>query len=196
MAVPGVAHFLWICQTYEPDESLSTLEKVTVYSGHATMVAGGFVTGHTEVAQEAFYLHIDGPDKRQWYSDFPARSPKVRAAMKRMNEKLRDDAPHTRSTVTWTHYTYENQKYGLALNSFDIAATVTDEGDVIYRGEVECSYPEDAPVTLDAGPFEVTLNEGVYHALEDAGWLHPYRAVWWWKGPLEIDVDGSPTVSW
>lgn len=195
IALLGVSHFVWISHNYEPGDSLCFAEKLTVYSGHAAMVAGGFVTGHPEVAQEAFYLHIDGPEKREWFSRFPAGSRRVQKAMKKTNAKLKGGAPHARATVAWPRYTYNNQRYGLALNSFDIVATLTDDGDVMYRGAVECSYPEDAPVTIGPGSFQFTLNEGVYHALQDAGWLHPYTAVWWWDGPLEVNVDSAARVA-
>jgi len=180
----GVSHFIWINETFDPDEPLSVLEKTVVYSGHATMVAGGFLVGYTEVAQEAFYLHIDGPEKREWRSSFPSSSPRVQKALEGLRADLRSGARHATATVAWPRYTAENGRHALALNSFQITSKKAGDGGVIYRGVVRCSYPEDAPVTIRTGLFAFRLNEGVYRALEKAGWLHPYDAVWRWREPL------------
>lgn len=192
----GVAHFLWINQTYERGDALSFIEKATVYSGHMAMIAGGNQLGFSEVAEEAFYMHFDGPKQREWVSYFPAGSPRVRKAMDALRSEIHTGKPHATATVAWPRYTPSNGRHALALNSFDIVATDTDDGKMMYRGEVRCSYPEHAPVTITIDPFNLRLNEGVYHALEDAGWLHPYDAVWWWDGPLfpNRDVDGTARV--
>jgi hypothetical protein len=191
----GFGHFLYINDTYEPGDSLNLAERVTVYTGHAVMVYGGYSVGLTEVAEEAMFLHFNGPERRRWASSFPATSPRVRAAMTGMKGELKSGAPRSTRTVQWPGYTPANARQALALNSFDIVATTTEDGMILYRGVVHCSYPEDGPARLDFGLFTVTLNEGVYHALQDAGWLYPYRAVWWWEESTELDVNRTASVA-
>lgn len=180
----GVARFVWLSSSFDPKEPLSLPDKVIVYSGHATMVAGGFLAGYPEVAQEAFYLHVPGPERRYWRSDFPAHSPLVQEHMAVLRKQIVNGQSRATTRVAWTHYTQANQRWGLALNALQLVAE-RSKGHIHYQGTVECSYPEDAPIVLPTGlGFGIPLNEGLYRSLEKAGWLHPYDAVWVWSEEL------------
>ena len=180
----GLSRFVWLSVSFDPSEQLSFPDKVVVYSGHAMMVGGGFVAGYSEVAQEALYLHIPGPDRRHWRSNFPAQSPLVQEHMEKLRKKIARGKSQASTRVVWHHYTEANQRWGLALNALRIIAERAN-GRIRYRGIVECSYPEDALITLPTGlGVGIPLNEGLYRSLEEAGWLHPYNAVWHWSKPI------------
>lgn len=184
LAVLGAARFSYISTSYEPSTVLPIYDKAIIYCGHAAMVAGGFVAGYPEVAQEAFYMHIPGPKEQQWQPEFPSRSPRVQKHVEALEAQVRSGASNATSRVAWTHYTPANQRYALALNPLSVEAERSN-GKIHYRGTVECSYPEDALIRIHTGlGINIPLNEGLYRALEKAGWLHPYDAVWVWSEPL------------
>lgn len=179
-----VARFLSLSEEYDPDTPLPVYDKVVVYTAHATMVAGGFVWGYREVAQEAFYLHVPGPGERTWRSDFPSASPRVQKHVQTLRDRIMGGQRSAQVRVTWAGYAPESQRFGLALNALDLTAR-RDGDSIVYTGVVECSYPEQAAlsVTLVEG-VTLTLEEGLYRALERSGWLHPYDARWTWREPL------------
>jgi hypothetical protein len=184
VAAVAVGRFVALSADYDPGEPLSVPDRAVVYAGHATMVAGGVAAGYTEVAQEAFYLHVPGSGSRTWHSDFPSESPRVQDQLTRIRRALRQGQSSASAQVVWRSYTPENQRFGLALNPLDV--TGRREGNqVVYRAVVECSYPRKARIDLPIlGGLSIPLEEGLYRALERAGWLHPYDAVWTWTGPL------------
>lgn len=184
LAAIGAARFVHLSSSYKPGDKLSLIDKAVVYSGHATMVVGGYVVGYREVAAEAFYLHVPGPARREWYSCFPSRSPLVQEAQRKVEQQIRSGAPHGTAHVSWSGYQADTQRWSLALHSMYLVGKPKGK-DILYLGAVEISYPEESNTLIDTGfGFSIPLEPGLYRALEKAGWLHPYVAHWYWKKSL------------
>lgn len=181
LATIGALRFVHLSSFYEPGDKLSLVDKAIVYSGHATMVAGGYAVGYREVAAEAFYLHVPGPDRREWYSCFPSRSPLVQEGQRKVKQQIRSGAPHGTARVSWHGYKAATQRWSLALNSMHLVGKPNGE-DILYLGVVEISYPEQSNTLIETSfGLSIPLEEGLYRALEKEGWLHPYVAHWYWK---------------
>lgn len=191
LGLAGLARFMQLSANFTRDREYGVVDRATIYTAHLTMCVGGYVVGLREVAAEAFLMHFPGQESRIWFDDFPMGSGNVVRVAKDLAERfdaLSSESREGRSLterVAWRDYHGIEYRHGLALNSLHLTATMEDDGMIAFRGVVRCSYPERGRVTLFtvAGrPF--VLEEGLYHYLEDIGWLYPYNAVWVWKIPL------------
>ena len=153
---------------------------------HGAMIAGAWGLGMTEVAAEAFELHREGPAERAWTSDFALADPTVRAAAHSLAEDARGGARSLDPRiVSWPEYGANERSLAvaLALNCplYLHAAVIEPGPDPLIRYQARCKvdYPAQAPLVLvRTALHRYTLDEGVFHLLEEAGRLHPYEAVW------------------
>jgi hypothetical protein len=70
------------------------------------------------------------------------------------------------------------------------------DGGLWVDATVPVDYPPDFRLVFaTVGPFEVAVEEGLFHAAEERGWLHPYRLTWEVQVPLEGPLP-EPCEAW
>jgi len=159
-------------------------EKLAVYQLGLWMVAMGAPL-FPEVALEHALMMWPGPERRTFESDFATRSASIREPLAAWRAGLDAGGLTTlHRRVSWSYATADSARVALALNSCDLRARATRAGEgwaVEASAEVEISYPRSfaLPLFTWAGRTFV-VEEGLYRMLEDAGWYHPYVAVWRW----------------
>lgn len=173
-------------------ESLAFEQRAGIYGLNVVMGIGGFAAGYPEAARETLMLAVSGPAVRHWGSDFALRSPRVCRAIQQMIAEAEatdgDSVQLTERTVSWPQYGFgqDSLRVALALNSpLVLQGTASRVGgrwrlDLVGSARVE--YPEKGRISLlgNVHGREIALEEGLFHALQDVGWLHPYTARWSW----------------
>jgi hypothetical protein len=174
---------------------LSTPERVQVATLNLAMGLGGYVLGYPEVASETLWMFVPGPRVREWRSDFAMESPLVRQHVRELLEEAhqrhgRAEGPVTLSKrrVLWTKRNLERDslRVALALNSplfLEAVAYPQSSGwHLEIRGKAAVRYPHRNRVPLGRlFGQRLVIEEGLFAALQEAGWLHPYEAVWSWS---------------
>ncbi len=159
-------------------DAFSAREKLGIYGLNLAMGVTGAAVGFPEVAMETLLLTIPGGPVRNFESDFPMRSPKVRDAVAAM---LVDSRPRT---VAWAYSGQDSMRVALACNSLHLTGEpVVDDGRRGLRvsGRVQISYAERYFLVIGRIPGRTLgIEEGLFRMLERAGWLFPYDAVWTW----------------
>ncbi len=195
---------------HEGAESLAFEQRAGIYGLNLVMGAGGCVAGYPEAGKETILLAVPGPTTRHWGSDFALRSPRVRRAIGRMiAEADADDGESvqlTPETVGWPHYAFgqDSLRVALALNSpLEISGTasrVDDRWRLDLVGTARIEYPSKGRVSLMGNVHgrEIALEEGLFGALQDVGWLHPYTARWSWTVYSDDPrlTSPKPDLSW
>jgi len=85
--------------------------------------------------------------------------------------------------VAWAYTSDESLRGGLALNPARVRVTPDANGRTV-RVTVPVDYPPRSRLSFGAlGPVELVVEEGLFHALEERGWLHPYELTYvWYEG--------------
>lgn len=168
---------------------LTLRDRLGVYTLNLAMAAGGFVAGLPEVALEALLMSWRGPAERAFESDFAMRSVVVREAVVGFFGDLRAErgveAVLPVRQVSWRSYDQDSPRVSLALNGpLRLSGrAVREQGGwrLDLEGAVECRYPRYARLTLmRVGGQTLALDEGLFWALQETGWLHPFTARWRW----------------
>ncbi|MDP8239611.1 MAG: hypothetical protein P9X24_11025 [Candidatus Hatepunaea meridiana] len=168
---------------------LSTIDKMGIYSINLAMAKFGYIFGVPEIAKETFYMCIDGPKVRKWNSDFAMESPKIISALNTWKGLInRHKAGSTyiklpTKKINWDNYNTD-KRVALALNPFTFECEATKEGDhwrMDCKGSVPCKYPSNSRTKLlDIKEKPFLIEEGIFWALQEEGWLFPYTAEWSW----------------
>ncbi|MFL5348038.1 MAG: hypothetical protein ACJ8AT_24875 [Hyalangium sp.] len=172
---------------------LSGHGRVQVVTLNLAMGLEGYALGYPEVASETLWMFIPGPQEREWRGDFAMESPLVRQNVRAMLEearrhgKAKGPVTLSRRSVRWTKRDLERDslRVALALNSpLYLDAVAYPEGKgwrLELQGRAAARYPARNRIALGRwfGQWLV-IEEGLFAALQDAGWLHPYVAVWSW----------------
>ncbi len=177
---------------------LSTPERVRVATLNLAMGLGGYALGYPEVASETLWMFVPGPRVREWRSDFAMESPLVRQNVRELLEEARrhgraeGPVKLSRRRVLWTkrHLERDSRRVALALNSplfLDAVAYPEGEGwRLEIQGRAAVRYPHRNRVPLGRLFGQpLVIEEGLFAALQEAGWLHPYEAVWSWTVEAE-----------
>lgn len=153
-------------------DALGVLDCVAVWGLNLLMGVTGALLGFPEVAAETLLLAVPRGPSLSVRSDFPLCDPKI-ARFVDASRNLRDGAT-ARTRVVWTYDAHESARAALALNPADLV--VARDGDrLVVRTTVPVDYPSRFRlVLLDAGPLTVSVEEGLFDALEARGWLFPY----------------------
>jgi hypothetical protein len=172
-----------------PIAGLGPVERSGIYLAGLARVAGGFLAGHREAAREHLYLYRHGPEVRRFDGDLAMASDKVRAPLAELAGRVDDQVPQPRAwalaprTISFDHER-DPKRVVLALDPMSLAAEARREGtrwriDVV--GRVDVKYPRRGRVPLGQVRGAVlTVEEGLFWALQERGWLHPYVAEWRW----------------
>ncbi|HIK09036.1 MAG TPA: hypothetical protein IGS52_02010 [Oscillatoriaceae cyanobacterium M33_DOE_052] len=173
--------------------ALNFPNKVAIYGGNIVMAAGGYLLGMPEVAKETLLLGFPGEKVRRFDSDFAMQSPRVRTALEPFIHSLAHYPPETQvvempaTVIDWSYGEYlgDDRRVALALNAFTITATAYREPQrwrIECRGTVAIKYdPNQQPThLLNLLGLEIVIDQSLYWGLQEAGWLHPYTAAWYW----------------
>jgi hypothetical protein len=99
---------------------------------------------------------------------------------------------------------HDSLRVALALNSpLHIEATAYREARgwrLELRGRAAARYPRRSRTELGRLFGQaLVIEEGLFAALQDAGWLHPYEAVWTWsvaEGDPRLEDLRTPERTW
>ena len=154
----------------EAGQGLNFIEKTSIYGLNFFMSVFAFPI-YPEVAKESFYLMFKTEDgTRVFEDDFFMGS-----------QKIRDAVTQKKSKVAWSGSDYilgkRETKYALALNPCSLKVKEFEDFSEISV-EVPIRYPEKYRAVLQKVPFEIAVEEGLFHYLQEEKWLHPYKAIW------------------
>jgi hypothetical protein len=158
---------------------------------NVAMGLGGLAVGYREVAAETLWMFVPGAPERVWHSDFAMGSPLVRRAVRELLDEARRRGGGRQRlelgprSIAWSRRDLErdSRRVALALNSpLRLEATAHRQAEgwrLELRGRAAVRYPRRSRTLL--GRFfgqEFVIEEGLFAALQDAGWLHPFDVVW------------------
>ena len=151
-------------------KDLSFKEKASIYGLNFLMSIVAYPI-YPEVAKESFYLMFKTEeDTRVFEDDFFLGSERIQKALK--NKK---------SEVAWSGSEYilgnKETSYALALNPCRLR-TKEFESFSEVSVEVPVCYPKKYRAVLLNVPFEIAVEEGLFHYLQKEKWLFPYKAIW------------------
>ncbi len=158
-------------------DALGTADMVAVWGLNLLMATAGAALGLPEVAAETARLALPGPADREVVAgDFPRCAPKLAALVHRWQAQARDGRTAFGPTrVAWRYgEPGTSARAALALNPVTVSGRVVGR-DLALRFEVAVDYPPNHRLAFGRiGPLSIAVEEGLFHALEVRGWLHPY----------------------
>jgi len=170
--------------------SLTLADKMTIYNTNIIISFYGRILGFPEYGKQSLRLCVKSSGARTWESEFALKSPKVVSVINNWSVLLkrhRRDVSHVMlpaRTISWQN-TQNDRRVALALNPVTIEAKACPVGN---RWRLDCKattrikYRSGAErILLMSGDKKLTLPEGPFWALQQAGWLKPYTAVWEWS---------------
>jgi hypothetical protein len=154
----------------ESGQELNFKEKTSIYGLNFFMSVFAFPI-YPEVAKESFYLMFKTEDgTRVFEDDFFMGSQRIRNAITQKKSK-----------VAWSGAEYllgnKESRYALALNPCSLKVKKFEDYSEVSV-EVPIRYPEKYRAVLLKAPFEIAVEEGLFHYLQEEKWLHPYKAIW------------------
>ncbi len=160
----------------ESGQKLTFKEKASIYGLNFFMSIVAYPI-YPEVAKESFYLMFKTEEAtRVFEDDFFLGSERIQKALK--NKK---------SEVAWSGSEYilgaKETRYALALNPCKLRTKEFENFSEISV-EVPVCYPKKYRAVLLKVPFEIAVEEGLFHYLQKEKWLFPYKAVW--RATVEI----------
>lgn len=170
--------------------ALAWRQRAAIWNGNVIMAAGGALLGYPEAALETLGMIVPADSPRDWASDFAMASPKVRMPLERFIESLPRE-PRGKNVemppvkLAWRHYR-SDRRVALALNAPSVLhATARPSGSgwtIDCRITVPVAYPKRARVWfLKVAGIDFFVEEGLFYALQELGWLHAYNTVWYWE---------------
>lgn len=168
--------------------ALAVPDRVAVYGLNLVMAGAGAALGFPEVALETASLAVPhGRDRLQLRSDrFPLCVPDIAQAAQATSTQR----------ITWSYEPYRaNLRGALALNPATVSVVGAPSGRWVHT-TVPIDYPPRyRMVFARLGGRELAVDEGLFHALETLGWLHPYELTYrsWW--PDDVPAP-TPCEAW
>jgi hypothetical protein len=171
--------------------AFSFADKLGIY-GLNIVMAGAAAPVYPEAAIETFLMVLPGPRNgrrlRVFRSAFGMGSARLRAKLRDFVTGLASETLDVRDMpstyIEWDREEYRlhnpEARYALALNQTHLWAKATREGErwrIDVTHLVGIGYPEEAYVPLLTRP-RLWMEEGLFHMLENARWLHRYNAEW------------------
>ena len=169
--------------------NLTTMEKISIYTLNGIMVTLGYLT-YPEASKETLLMIFPGPKKRIIYSDFGLGSKKIMEKLKNIYHTYKKNPAKKifKTKVVWygSDYLFGKQeaRYGLALNICHLSVKVRKRSSKnIYElsYSVNVAYGKKMKAPLLYIPIikkHLFIEGGLYWALQELEWLHPYVAVY------------------
>lgn len=151
-------------------KDLSFKEKASIYGLNFFMSIVAYPI-YPEVAKESFYLMFKTEeDTRVFEDDFFMGSKRIQEALKKKESK-----------IAWSGSEYivgnKESRYALALNPCKLRIKEFESFSEVSV-EVPVCFPKKYRAVLLKVPFEIAVEEGLFHYLQKEKWLFPYKAVW------------------
>ncbi|MCB9692200.1 MAG: hypothetical protein H6736_10345 [Alphaproteobacteria bacterium] len=156
--------------------ALSVVDLFAVWGLNLVMAAAGFVLGFPEVAVETALLTVPRGDELSFTSTrFPLCEPKV-AATVRAQVARGGGGPER---LAWRYgEPGSSWRAALALNPVEVSTHRGPKG-FVMEARVPVDYRGFYPLVLgELGPLRVVVEEGLFHAAQERGWLSPYTLTW------------------
>jgi hypothetical protein len=175
---------------------LKLREKVGLYTLGLVMSVSAYPV-YPEVAKEQFLFHFPGPPERIWYSDFAMGSELISEPVYDFLRSLPNDAAEGTQRFMediFVLFTYgqKDQRVALALHPCHLSGTavrVAGEWKGSFQAQIPISYfPQDRVLLFTLLDTAVWFEEGLFYAMQNAGWCFPYLATWKW----EVNEDDIP----
>ncbi|MBN2601152.1 MAG: hypothetical protein JXR87_04090 [Candidatus Marinimicrobia bacterium] len=170
--------------------TLTFSNKLCVYNTNLIISFYGRLLGFPEYGKQSLRLCVNNRGARTWDSEFPLKSPKVVGVINNWSvllKRKRRDITHVilpARTISWQN-TQNDRRVALALNPVTIEAKASPVGGrwrMDCRATTRVKYRSGTErILLTAGDKKLILPEGPFWALQQAGWLKPYTAVWEWS---------------
>lgn len=169
--------------------SLSYPERAALWWSSVWLSIGGLAYGAPHAVAEQVLMFWDGPDVRVWRSDFPTDARQVRDNVVHAKEQLGGGAGEARYRLGWKSYCEDDCDVGLALNGGSLIVAADDGGACVARASVDVCYkPRYRSSTIlslprigEFGPFRLRIDQAAFWALQEVGWLHPYKLTYRWR---------------
>jgi hypothetical protein len=174
-------------------ENFAFADKAGIYGLNIIMGLSGLII-YPEAGIEALLLCFEcGPENtRNFNSGFFLKSEKINSHPNKIyavlaSEKNKDNLEFDRTLIIWNGYEVYNKffsreaRIALALNPALLTVSAerikADSWRIKTSVSVRVEYPENSYIILINDP-ELKVEEGLFWMLQNAGWLHPYTAVW------------------
>lgn len=174
-------------------EALDLHDRLALYGLNGAMGITGGLLGAPEASMETLLLMVPSSGERHWKSQrFPFCGPKVAAAVRR-DQTLAQGGAQSFAPRTLQWELLEpgaSTRAALALNPMLLSAQ--RDGPVLQvKSTVQVDYVAHYPLPLfQLGPINLRVEQGLFHALEELGWLHPYALHYHAEVGIEQPISG------
>ena len=154
-------------------EEPSLYEKCSIYTMHMAVYMFGWPLS-PEAASEIFKMSF--PWNREIAvlreDDFFMESPTVQKALKDLQEGQRKRIAFKAETA----YNTASPDHRVALG-VNPGYLYKKDGKVYLESYAHYPYYSATPITIFGS--KIIIHEGLFHYLENIGWMHPYTMTWW-----------------
>lgn len=171
--------------------ALQTHEKVSIYLGNISMGLVGFAIFAPEVSVETLLLIDPRGKDRTFKSSFAMKSPHINSLIEQYTKKVKaGEAPlkSKRIPLIWPgRNTYSMLDYRVALavaggGLFLEYKPIGQGYEIDCRITIDVKYSEDYKLeVINSKNVRLYIDEAIFSAMQDIGWLHPYYAHYHWR---------------
>ena len=154
-------------------EEPSLYEKCSIYTMHMAVYMFGWPLS-PEAASEIFKMSFPGNREEAILreDDFFMESPTVQKALKGLQEGQRKRIAFKAETA----YNTASPDHRVALG-VNPGYLYKKDGKVYLESYAHYPYYSATPITIFGS--KIIIHEGLFHYLEEIGWMHPYAMTWW-----------------
>ena len=154
-------------------EEPSLYEKCSIYTMHMAVYMFGWPLS-PEAAGEVFRMSFPWNREKAILreDDFFMEPPTVQKAMKGLQEGQRKRIAFKAETAYNT--ASPDHRVALAVNP---GYLYKKDGKVYLESYAHYPYYSATPITIFGS--KIIIHEGLFHYLENIGWMHPYTMTWW-----------------
>ena len=154
-------------------EEPSLYEKCSIYTMHMAVYMFGWPLS-PEAAGEVFRMSFPWNREKAILreDDFFMESPTVNKALKGLQEGQRKRIAFKAETAYNT--ASPDHRVALAVNP---GILYKKDGKVYLESYAHYPYYSATPITIFGS--KIIIHEGLFHYLEEIGWMHPYTMTWW-----------------
>ena len=155
------------------DARVSFYEKCSIYTMHMAVYMFGWPLS-PEAASEIFKMSFPWNREKTVFreNDFFMESPTVQKALKGLQEGQRKRIAFKAETAYNT--ASPDHRVALAVNP---GYLYKKDGKVYLESYAHYPYYSATPITIFGS--KIIIHEGLFHYLEEIGWMHPYTMTWW-----------------
>jgi hypothetical protein len=168
--------------------ALSRFECSGIWLFGLAMSAGGYLSGYPEAAEEQLAMYFPGPDVRPFEGDLAMSSEQVRAKLAAFAAILPTRGSREVIWLPSEHLVFppnsEPPRVTFAFGIMEIRARAVGPKDgwrIDVTGRAPIRYPPRSRTPLfRAAGRSFYVEEALFFALQERGWIFPYTAEWHW----------------